>query len=172
VTSINYFDAGRYCNWLSQRAGISKSHWCYDDSSGGIRCNLFPDFRYRTGYRLPTEQEWESACRAGTNGSWFFGDSKELVKHYGWNRDNSKERLAPVAQLKPNDFGLFDTLGNANEWCIHGEGAGALGQQVLRGGSADFDARYLTATQRLEFKPAHVNEFVGFRIARSIYVEP
>jgi formylglycine-generating enzyme required for sulfatase activity len=73
------------------------------------------NYLQRTGYRLPTEAEWEFACRAGAVTSFYFGDSKELLPRYAWYQKNSQNKLWPVGSLKPNDLGLFDMAGNAWE---------------------------------------------------------
>ena len=76
-----------------------------------------PDFLNRTGYRLPTEAEWEYACRAGAVTSRCYGETEELLPNYAWYSENSKGRSRPVGSLKPNDFGLFDMHGNGWQWC-------------------------------------------------------
>jgi formylglycine-generating enzyme required for sulfatase activity len=70
----------------------------------------------RTGYRLPTEPEWEYACRSGTVTSYHFGQSSELLDKYAWYQANSKEHAWSCGSLLPNDLGLFDMLGNEFEW--------------------------------------------------------
>jgi formylglycine-generating enzyme required for sulfatase activity len=71
----------------------------------------------RNGYRLPTEAEWEYACRAGAGTSRYYGLSTELLEKYAWYQANSKDRAWPGGRLLPNDLGLFDMLGNVYEWC-------------------------------------------------------
>ena len=74
----------------------------------------------RTGYRLPTEAEWEYFCRAGTETSRPFGESPQLLSRYAWTWLNSGNRVHPPGELLPNEFGLFDVLGNTWEWCQDG----------------------------------------------------
>ena len=81
------------------------------------------DFLQRTGYRLPTEAEWEYACRAGTVTSRYYGNSTELLDAYAWYQANSKVHAWTCGSLLPNDLGLFDMLGNVNEWCQDRVGA-------------------------------------------------
>ena len=71
----------------------------------------------RSGYRLPTEAEWEYACRSGSTTIRFFGTSLDLLPKYAWYGKNSNEHIWPVGTLMPNDFGLFDVYGNILEWC-------------------------------------------------------
>jgi formylglycine-generating enzyme required for sulfatase activity len=74
------------------------------------------DVLERTGYRLPTEPEWEYACRSGTVTSYYFGLSTALVDKYAWSQANSKDHAWSCGSLLPNDLGLFDMLGNEFEW--------------------------------------------------------
>ena len=121
ITTVNWYDCARYCNWLSKEEGIPESQWCYpseiareihDDTT----LTFPPDSPSRTGYRLPTEAEWEFACRAGSTSIWPFGDSEEWLARYAWFSPNAGLTPHPVGRLRPNDLGLFDTLGNVFEW--------------------------------------------------------
>jgi formylglycine-generating enzyme required for sulfatase activity len=139
------------------------------------------------GYRLPTEAEWECACRAGAVTSWHYGETEELLPRYGWYVANTKgERTWPVGRKKPNDLGLFDMHGNVFTWCqeryqdyavAKGEGASedkeddlrvdSKESRVLRGGSF-FDLAVLArCADRNWTVPSYRNFYVGFRPART-----
>jgi len=107
VEQIRWFEAIEYCNERSRREGLEP---CYDLETGA--CNFEAN-----GYRLPTEAEWEYACRAGTKTRYFFGDSPGKLKFYAWYKKNSGKRAHPVGKRKPNDWGLYDMAGNLREWC-------------------------------------------------------
>ena len=114
-----WYDAAGYCNWLSLQAKIPPEQWCYPrELKPGVKIEA--DSLKRCGYRLPTETEWEYFCRAGTETSRFFGGSDALLSRYAWTWLNSKDRTYPPGRLLPNEFGLFDTLGNVVEWCHDG----------------------------------------------------
>jgi len=115
---MTWFEAAQYCNWLSQKEGIAAEEWCYpalEQIKEGM--SLPSNYLHRTGYRLPTEAEWEYACRAGAYTARFFGSSEDLLPEYAWYTGTTfNERPWPVGELKPNDFGLFDIYGNVWEW--------------------------------------------------------
>jgi formylglycine-generating enzyme required for sulfatase activity len=122
-TSMTWYEAAHYCNWLSEQQGIGRDQWCYEPNKQGkyaAGMKAKEKFWELTGYRLPTEAEWEYACRAGTVTSRYYGLSERLLPQYAWFSTNGRNRAWPVGSLKPNDLGLFDMLGNAFEWCFDG----------------------------------------------------
>ncbi|MCO6458566.1 MAG: SUMF1/EgtB/PvdO family nonheme iron enzyme [Pirellulaceae bacterium] len=187
--SVTWFEAAQYCNWLTQTEGLAAADCCYE--VGDRTIEIFPD---RAGYRLPHEAEWEYACRAGSSGSRYYGADPWLVPHYSWSLDNLQGRSWPVGLLKPNDFGLYDMLGNAAEWCnqrimaypsddplpVAGDllmdeerVARIAEQRVVRGGSyAALAAEGLRAAARSPVAPEYRNAAIGFRVARTLNGEP
>lgn len=129
-------------------------------------------------YRLPTEAEWEYACRAGTGTKYSFGDNKASFDLFGWFNGNSRERIQSVAQKLPNPWGLFDMHGNVSEWCsdvyesaITGgnDPANAVARnksddRVCRGGSADDSEVYARSGWRDYFGADDRHGFLGFRV--------
>jgi hypothetical protein len=191
INKASWFDAARYCRWLSEQEHIPEDQMCYppvgeiNDSS----LTLPPDLLQRTGYRLPTELEWEIADRAGTTTPWSFGGNQSMLRNYGWCDLFEVDRLYPVGTLKPNDYGLFDMIGNAYEFCLDAEGMSpAVGpprppvenpaslthiqgkeRRVLRGGAAHREAAQSTSTARNFVAAADRfrNTHVGFRVVRT-----
>ena len=130
-------------------------------------------------YRLPTEAEWEYACRAGTTTAYSFGDDESLLGDFAWFDDNSGSQTHPVGQKRPNGWGLYDMHGNVWEWCSDwkgGYGAAAATDpqgpasgsiRVLRGGSWYFTARFCRSADRYGYYPSYRNSNSGFRLALS-----
>ena len=130
---ITWYEAAAYCNWLSRTEGLPECYRRNDAGEYDEGMVIKPDALALGGYRLPTEAEWEYACRAGAATSRYYGASAELLATYAWSQDNSSDRTWPCGSLLPNDLGLFDMLGNLFEWCHDayraypaGEGSGMV----------------------------------------------
>jgi formylglycine-generating enzyme required for sulfatase activity len=180
VVGVDWLAAAAYCNWLSQREGL---HPYYEIRE---RALSVPD-RDGVGYRLPSECEWEFACRAGARTSRPHGASEALLGNFAWFLPNSAMHVQPVGQLKPNDFGLFDILGNAFEWTEDrylrhsiattvrrtaeqedpGKDRDEL-EVVLRGGSFSSPATLLRSAYRERCLPSNPLGTYGFRYVRTL----
>ncbi|MET0320739.1 MAG: SUMF1/EgtB/PvdO family nonheme iron enzyme [Duganella sp.] len=165
VVGVSWHDAQRYVRWLSDKTGQT--------------------------YRLPTEAEWEYACRAGTRTAFSFGDSigtdqANYDGNYVYNggaRGEFRQGTTPVDAFQPNPWGLFDMHGNVWEWTqdtVHDNYTGAPGdgsaweaggdqaRRILRGGSWLYNPRYLRSAVRNGYSALLANDIVGFRVARKL----
>jgi len=157
VEGVSWWDALRFCNALSEAEGLAPGYR-WDEAAEEAEWDASAD-----GYRLPTEAEWEYACRAGTDGP-RYGPLDEIA----WYRGNSQGRPREAGGKRPNAWGLHDTLGGVWEWCwdlydpeVYG------GYRVLRGGGW-FDEHWsCRASVRRRSHPTLRIDDVGFRIARS-----
>jgi formylglycine-generating enzyme required for sulfatase activity len=134
----------------------------------------------RHAVRLPTEAEWEYACRAGTATAFSFGDSDGALGDYAWYISNSSNTTHPVGQKKPNAWGLYDMHGNVWEWCAdwYGDypkgavtdpqGAASGTYRVLRGGSWSHGAGDCRAARRYDGYPGTPRRSCGFRVVVSV----
>jgi formylglycine-generating enzyme required for sulfatase activity len=156
VEKVSWNDAQAFCQKLSQITGKT--------------------------YRLPTEAEWEYACRAGTTTRYYFGDNANQLGDYAWGRENSNSTTHPVGQKKPNGWGLYDMSGNVWEWCEddwHDSYAGApddgtawidndnrsQSKKCLRGGSWGSSPNFCRSAVRVRNFPDILGSNHGFRVA-------
>ncbi|HET6422841.1 MAG TPA: formylglycine-generating enzyme family protein, partial [Planctomycetaceae bacterium] len=176
VESVSWTDAARFCVKLSQHERLDPLYAERDESfelSTGI------------GYRLPTEAEWEFACRSGTASRYSAGDSTSDLEQVGWFDRNSELRSHPGGELAANPFGLVDMHGNVWEWmqdgwdptwysqhqqtklvnplCPFSEGT----PRVLRGGNWFYKEGFCRSSNRNAVGPAFTEKFLGFRVTLS-----
>jgi formylglycine-generating enzyme required for sulfatase activity len=158
VESVSWIDAIRFCNLLSRAAGLRESYKLHEDET---KASLDPE---GTGYRLPTEAEWEYACRAGTRGP-RYGTLDDIA----WYRDNSGGHPHEVGLKQPNAWGLYDMLGNVWEWCTDQYDPEVYGSyRVFRGGGWADPERGCLATNRRRSHPTFTIDDLGFRVTRSL----
>ncbi|MEK7794236.1 MAG: formylglycine-generating enzyme family protein [Candidatus Hydrogenedentota bacterium] len=131
-------------------------------------------------FNLPTEAEWEYACRAGSTSAYSFAREATNLGNYAWFSENSEQSTHPVGLKKPNSWGLYDVHGNVWEWCAdwYGDypsgavtdpkGASSGSVRVLRGGSWFFIASTCRSAKRYYFYPTNSNLNYGFRVTRSV----
>ena len=172
VERVTWFDAVKFCNKLSDKASLNR---CYDENT------WICDFS-ENGFRLPTEAEWEYACRAGTTTEYYTGNTGSDLSKAGWYGDdmgNSNKISHAVAQKTPNAWGLYDMHGNVFEWVNdwyasydpdsvdNPIGADSATYKVLRGGGWFNGAEYCRSAYRINDRPERTSNFSGFRVVRS-----
>ncbi len=181
VERTQWVDAARFCNKCSELEGLTP---CYDPATW--EC----DFE-ANGYRLPTEAEWEYACRAGSQSQYFFGDAERELPSYAWLKPHSRGRPQPVGTKRPNPWGLHDMHGNVWQWCndYYDESYYAMSprenprgpatgeKRVLRGGAWSSTADKCRAAYRFNEFPVFSDacfgsDSYGFRRVRSAKASP
>jgi formylglycine-generating enzyme required for sulfatase activity len=159
VETVTWKDAVTFCNSLSARNGYNP---CYSFNIDSEQITFAPK---ANGFRLPTEAEWEYACKAGTTGM-RYGELDSIA----WYKENSEEMTHNVGMKEPNLWGLYDMLGNVWEWCSDIYDETVYGSyRILRGGGWYDDARGCMATNRRRSHPTSFKiDDLGFRIARNM----
>jgi formylglycine-generating enzyme required for sulfatase activity len=175
VEQVTWPQAARFCNARSRFEGLKP---CYNEDTA--ECDFAA-----SGYRLPTEAEWEYACRAGTTTVYAHGTDLKRLAEFAWFADNAAKKTHPVGQKKPNAWGLFDMHGNVAEWCNdvydrdyykssptrNPRGPADGREYVLRGGSWKSTAEALQSAYRLGETPGFsdaclARDAIGFRCVR------
>jgi formylglycine-generating enzyme required for sulfatase activity len=171
VEQVSWFDAVAFCNKLSEREGRKPSYQIEGEKVTILSGN---------GFRLPTEAEWEYACRAGSETKYPFGDdSAELGKYAWFGEDFNTGKTHPVGQKQPNRWGLHDMLGNVWEWCQDGydansyknappvdpPGPSGASHRVFRGGGWRGSPRGCRSADRVRSEPEDRSSCLGFRLA-------
>ena len=171
---ISWYDAVRFCNLLSEEEGFqpvyNTADWTWDDNADG--------------YRLPTESEWEYACRANSTTEYCNGNGTESLDSVGWYSGNSGGRTHDVHTKNSNNYDIYDMHGNIWEWCWdrygtypegppdnpHEDdgGASATGtNRVMRGGHFNYNATHCRSAYRNNNPPSYASSLYGFRLVRS-----
>ncbi|WP_327092753.1 formylglycine-generating enzyme family protein [Nonomuraea sp. NBC_01738] len=160
VTNVSWLEAVAWCNRLSQREGLTPAYG--HDGAGEVVWD-----RTAEGYRLPTEAEWQYACKAGTTG-YRYGDIDEIA----WYAGNSGERAHEAGGKAANPWGLHDMLGNVWEWCWDLYDEEVYGSyRIFRGGSWAEQERGCGASVRRRSHPTFAIDDLGFRLARNGLLE-
>jgi formylglycine-generating enzyme required for sulfatase activity len=162
MIGVTWRGAEMFCQWLTEREQKAK--------------RLPKDYEYR----LPTEAEWEYCCRAGSEGKYCSGDSKDDLHEYGWYRENSKDKTHPAGEKKPNKWKICDMHGNVWEWCYDwydgpylvseemtdptGSDASEDNLKILRGGSFSSSVSDLKSSVRYSFDYRSSKKNAGFRV--------
>ena len=176
VERVRWTDAVLYCNARSKADGLEE---CYNNKTWVCDFN-------KNGYRLPTEAEWEYACRSDSKNEHFFKGGLTVLGRYAWFRKNSREKVHPVGKKRPNAFGLYDMYGNVLEWCNDNyskdyyavspndnpRGPDAGDKKVLRGGSWASRGKYCRSATRTSDAPTTADicqgyDTYGFRCVRN-----
>ncbi|MEN6575981.1 MAG: SUMF1/EgtB/PvdO family nonheme iron enzyme [Phycisphaerales bacterium] len=180
LEQINWTDAALYCNERSLAEGLEP---CYDEETWACSAGA-------NGYRLPTEAEWEYACRAGTSSDYSFGSGAGPLGEYAWHTANSGGTTHAVGQKRPNPWGLYDMHGNVAEWCNdrygkdyyrasdaeNPRGPSEGQERVLRGGAWNSSPESCRSSYRAS-DPAIddtclANDAIGFRCVRNGPADP
>jgi uncharacterized repeat protein (TIGR02543 family) len=193
VETVSWYDAIVFCNKLSIMEGLNPvysigaetdpAEWGAVPKSSDATWNAVVMDKNKNGYRLPTEAEWEYACRAGTTTAWYTGNTENGTPHLNtaaWYSNNASSKTHEVGLKTGNDWGLYDMHGNVYEWCwdwlenypseAQNDPTGAVtgSDRVGRGGNSYGDGRNLRSAYRRNYSPSIRDYDIGFRLVRSL----
>jgi formylglycine-generating enzyme required for sulfatase activity len=194
VDQVSWYDAVEYCNKRSQKEGLTPAYTINKDLEDPYNTDKFDETKWTVtlnkeadGYRLPTEAEWEYACRAGTTTPFSTGNNITTRQanydgNYPYNNNNKgkyRKKTMPAGSFAPNPWGLYDMHGNVWEWCwdwygkysdegqVDPEGAASGSGRVLRGGTWNESASGVRSAFRY-YDYLYVRYFdIGLRLARN-----
>ena len=158
VETVTFKDVVIFCNKISVQNGLTPCYLIQDESE-----EIFFE-KSANGFRLPTEAEWEYACKAGTTGI-RYGELNDIA----WYKDNSENKTHNVGQKTPNAWGLYDMLGNVWEWCSDLYDTEVYGSyRIFRGGGfCDIERSVMATTRRRSHPLKFKIDDLGFRIAKN-----
>lgn len=177
VVNISWYDAVMYCNWLSTTENLDKSYSITRDSNMFI-VEFDPS---ASGYRLPTEAEWEYAAKGGNRSKFYAYSGSNVPDDVAWFINNAGNKQHPSGVKKPNELGIYDMTGNVMEWCYdwYGEkyyeespednptGPGSGINRVCRGGNYMCRSEVLRNTKRFYLEPNNEDGLAGIRLVKN-----
>jgi formylglycine-generating enzyme required for sulfatase activity len=172
VEMVSWFDCLAFCNALSTKLGLPPHYELIAVKYRGKRIKeASVSVLGGNGFRLPTVYEWELFAKANTNNIWSGTSIEAELGDYAWYQKNSRDETHPVAQKKPNKWGMYDMTGNVIEWCWNkydNNDSSLSADRVTRGGGFFSSSSFSRSTYRDNNLPNYYGNDLGFRFCRSL----